>query len=132
MINDIIYDGIFVCISILLITDIFVVVTSNIRNAGKFIRRLRYWVYSITPTMYVIMILLVILISKYYFHAYDLLTIILILMLVLGCCIAYAEKFFTRKKAKKSDKKRVRAEKRKLCVKSGYAEELTPLTEKKG
>lgn len=131
MINDIIYDGMFVCIFILLITDIIVAVTANVRNAGKFIRRLRYWVYSIKPSMYVIMMLLVIIISKC-FHAYDLLTIILVLMLVLGCCIAYAEKFFTRKKAKKSDKKRIRAEKRAVCVKSVYAEELTPLAEKKG
>lgn len=111
--------------------DVFVVITSDVRNAGKFIRRLRYWVYSITPSMYVIMILLVIVISKC-FHAYDLLTIILVLMLIFGCCIAYAEKFFTRKKVKKSDKKRVRAENRTFCVKSGYAEEITPLTERKG
>ncbi|MDE5770463.1 MAG: hypothetical protein K2I06_02370 [Ruminococcus sp.] len=116
---------------VIFIMDILVVITSDTRNAGKFIRLMRYMAYSLTPSMYVIMILLVIVISKC-FHAYDLLTIILVLMLVLGCCIAYAEKFFTQKKAKKSDKKRVRAEKRAVCVKSVYAEELTPLAEKKG
>ncbi|MDE6092437.1 MAG: hypothetical protein K2G14_05005 [Ruminococcus sp.] len=126
-----IYYVILTFVFIIFIMDVFVVITLNVHNAGKFIRRLRYWVYSINPSMYVIMILLVIVISKC-FHAYDLLTIILVLMLMLGCCIAYAEKFFTRKKVKKSDKKRVRAEKRAFCVKSGYAEEITPLTEKKG
>lgn len=128
---DIIYYGMLVFIFILFITDIFVAVTSNIRNAGKFIHHLRYWVYSVTPAMYIVMILLVTVISRGFYDC-KLLTVIPVLMLALGCCIPYAEKFFTRKKAKKSDKKCVRADKQGLCVKSEYAEELTPLTEKKG
>lgn len=124
-----IYYVILTFVFIIFIMDVFVVITSNIRNAGKFIRRLRYWVYSINPSMYVIMILLVIVISKC-FHAYDLLTIILVLMLVLGCCIAYAEKFFTRKKVKKSNKKRIRAKRLEYCGKLAYSEKFTPLTEK--
>lgn len=130
MIN-IIYYGMLMFIFILFITDIFVAVTSNIRNAGKFIHHLRYWVYSVTPAMYIVMILLVTVISRGFYDC-KLLTVIPVLMLASGYCIAYAGKFFTQKKAKKSDKKRVRADKQGLCVKSEYAEELTPLTEKKG
>ncbi|MDE5619142.1 MAG: hypothetical protein K2O29_09350 [Ruminococcus sp.] len=119
----------FVCI--MLIMNIFVVATSNIRNAGSFIRFFRHFAYSIPPLMYLFMILLICFIAEI-FNLDCVFAMIMILMLVAGCFTAYAEKFFTWKKLKKSDKKRVRAEKRKLCVKSEYAEKLTPLTEKKG
>lgn len=131
MTEDLIYYIIQTFTFIVFIMDIFVVVTSNIRNAGKFIHHLRYWVYNVTPAMYIVMILLVTVISRGFYDC-KLLTVIPVLMLASGYCIAYAGKFFTRKKAKKSDKKRVRADKQGLCVKSGYAEELPPLTEKKG
>lgn len=101
IIYDIIYDGICVFVFIILIMDIIVAVTANVRNAGKLIRRLRYWIYSITPAMYVIMILLVIVISECFHIGYYVLTMTLVLMLVLGCCIAYAERFFTRRKPQK-------------------------------
>lgn len=129
MIDNIIYYGVLLFSTVLLIMDVIVAVTSNNRNAGKFIHRLRYWVYSVTPTMYIIMILLVTVI----FRCSDIDGLLIIVaMLAIGCCTAYAEKFFTRKKVKKSDQRRVRADKQGLCVKSGYAEELPPLTEKKG
>ncbi len=131
MIEDMIYYVVLLFAFIILITDIIAVVTSDVRNAGKFIRRIRFWAYSITPAMYAVMILAVWLIAGIFdfnfVHA-----MIIILMLAAVCCTAYAEKFFTRKKAKKSDKKRVRTEQREFCGKLGYAEELTPLTEKKG
>ena len=131
MIDNIICYGVLLFSTVLLIMDVIVAVTSNIRNAGKFIHHLRYWVYSVTPAMYIVMILLVTVISRGFYDC-KLLTVIPVLMLASGYCIAYAGKFFTQKKAKKSDKKRVRADKQGLCVKSGYAEELPPLTEKKG
>lgn len=130
MTEDLIYYIIQTFTFIIFIMDIFVAVTSNIRNAGKFIHRLRYWVYSVTPAMYIIMLLSVWIIAEI-FNLDIVFAMIMILMLVSGCCIAYAGKFFTRKKAKKSDKKCVCANKQELCVKSEYAEELTPLTERK-
>ncbi|MBO5104008.1 MAG: hypothetical protein J6B74_02970 [Ruminococcus sp.] len=129
MIDNIICYGVLLFSTVLLITDVIVAVTSDIRNAGKFIHRLRYWVYSITPTMYVIMILLVAVI----FRCSDIDGLLIIVsLLAVGCCTAYAEKFFTRKKVKKSDQRRIRADERNFCEKSEYAEKLTPLTEKKG
>lgn len=129
MIDNIICYGVLLFSTVLLIMDVIVAVTSNIRNAGKFIHCLRYWVYSVTPTMYVIMILLVTVI----FRCSDIDGLeIIVAMLAIGCCTGYAEKFFTRKKVKKSDKRRVCADERNFCEKSEYAEKLTPLTEKKG
>lgn len=132
MIEDIIYGIIQTFTFIVFIIDVFVVITSNIRNAGKFIRFLRYLTYSITPVMYIIIFIIIWIFTEIFWLDY-LFSMIMIFMLVIGCCIAYAEKFFTRKKkAVKSEKKRICTEKCKLCGKSGYTEELPPLIKKKG
>lgn len=119
MINLIIQTFVFV----ILVMDIFVAVTSKVRNAGKFIRFFRHVAYSITPLIYLIMILVVWRITEN-FHLDYIFSMIMILGLAAGCCITYAEDIFKRKK---SNKKRIRA---KYCGKSAYSEELTPLTEK--
>lgn len=105
-----------VLIFIILIMDIIVAVTANVRNAGKFIRRLRHCVYSITPAMYIVISLLIVIAGKI-FNAESVAVLMSVSLLLLGCCTAYAEKFFTRRK---TQKKRIPARKLKL------------ITEKKG
>ena len=118
MIEDIIYYSVLALAFVIMVTDIVAVVSSNVRNAGKFIRCIRFITYSITPAIYFIMILAVLLIGINYFNfVYE---IIIISMLVIGCFTAYAEKILTLKKAKKSDKKRVRRKNLEFCKKLGY------------
>ncbi len=125
MIEDIIYGIIQTFTFIVFIMDVFVFTTSNIRNAGKFIRFLRYLTYSITPAVYIIIFTIIWLFTEIFWLDY-LFSMIMVFMLVIGYCIAYAEKFFTRRK------KAVKSKKCKLCGKSVYTEELTPLIKKKG
>ena len=122
MIDYIIQTFVFV----ILIMDIFVAVTSKVRNEGNFIRIFRHLAYSITPVIYLIMILVIWRITEK-FHSDYVFSAVMMFGLAAGCCIVYAENFFTRKKSKK---KRIRAKKLEYCGKSAYSEELTPLTVK--
>lgn len=85
---------------VVLTADIIVAVTANVRNAWTIIRRLRYCVYSITPPVYVIMIVAVWALAEI-FDSDLIFAMVMILTLVAGCCIAYAERFFTRRKTQK-------------------------------
>lgn len=124
MIGEIIYYIIETVVLIILIMDIIVAVTVNVRNAGKFIRRMRFIVYSITPAMYCIMVLAVWVITGI-LGVIMYLRIIATLLIAVSCCITYAGRFFA---LKKSDKKRISAKKIRLCDESTY----TQLQKKKG
>lgn len=126
MVNYIIHYVIQTFVFVILVMDIFVAVTSKVRNAGNFIRFFRHLAYSITPLIYLLMILVIWRLNEH-FHLDHVFAAIMMLGLAAGCCITYAENIF---KHKKSNKKRIRAKKLKYCVESAYSKELTPLTEK--
>lgn len=104
-------------ISVLLVlADILAVSTANRLYAGTFIRKLRYFVYSISPARYIFIIVLfgiIGLITEQNFKNICFLE----LLLFVGMFLMYAEKAFTLKKKKK---------------KSILAKRLKPLEQKKG
>lgn len=101
---------------LLVLTDLIVVVTANKLYAGTFIRKLRYFVYSISPARYIFIIILFGIISLTTEQSFKNICFLELLLLV-GMFITYAEKAFTLKKKKN---------------KSILAKRLKPLKQKKG
>lgn len=84
---------------LLVLTDIIVVGTANRLYAGTFIRKLRYFVYSISPARYIFIIAvfgIVGLIAGLNFKN----ICVLELLLLAGILLTYTEKAFTLKKKK--------------------------------
>lgn len=97
-------------ISILLVlSDVIVVSTANRLYAGRFIRKMRYFVYSITPARY-IFIMLVFGITGLVADCSFQDMLIMETLLLSGILLAYAEKLLT---LRQKQKKRTPAKKRK-------------------
>ncbi len=98
-------------ISILLVlTDLIVVITANKLYAGSFIRRMRYFVYSITPARYIfIMIVFGIIVVKADFGFQNMLIIEAILLS--GMLLTYSERLLTHRQ---KQKRRISAKRTKL------------------
>lgn len=119
---QIIYQIIQITVFFILTTDIFVAVTSKVRRAGKFIRFFRNLAYSITPLIYLLMILVIWRLNEH-FHLDHVFAALMMLGLAAGCCITYADDLFRRKKSRK---RRIRT---KTLTRSVCCKELTILTE---
>lgn len=104
-------------VSILMVlADLIVVCTSDKLYAGKFIRKLRYFVYSITPARYILIMIVFGIIGKLSdFSSEDIR--LLEMLLLSGLIVTYSEKSVT---CCKSQKRRISARR------------LKPLKQKKG
>lgn len=94
-------DILFILAAIMLVlADVIVVVTSDRLYAGNFIRRLRYFVYSITPARYIFIMIAFGLFGKitdFSFHAISIMEI----LLLSGFLLTYAEKLIALRQKKK-------------------------------
>lgn len=110
-------DILFILAAILLVlADVIVVITSDKLYAGNFIRKLRYFVYSITPARYIFVMIVSGIIGKtadFNFHAISIMEI----LLLSGFLLTYAEKLITLRQKKKE---------------RTPAKRLKPLKQKKG